>query len=84
MNEFESKDNKGILIPAVNHKTFRKQATFLNLSSADRKWLAKQGSGYYVLRVVDVWEDKDEYRTNIEGKIMRPKEKAKRKSNDQV
>lgn len=72
--------SESTIVPKINHKTFHKRATFLNRSSTDRKWLADQGPGFYVIEVIDVWGDKEELRRNIEGRVKsRPKMKIKTK-----
>jgi len=61
-----------IEIPKKNHKTYRKWATFLNLSSADRKYLAECGPGWHVLQTTGTWSDETELRVYVEAKILKP------------
>lgn len=55
-----------------NHRTYNKWATFLNLTSLDRKYLAECGPGFHVLQTTGVWSDEVNLRVNVEGKILRP------------
>lgn len=70
-----------ILIPRRKHQIYNKWATDIELSSLDKKFLAEQAEGYYVIKVIDVWKDADEKITHVECKIVSRKRIQRKKIN---